>query len=76
MSFFSPFPQYQMVPVCIPKDYILSVGDLSASEMTMCDEDRMQLMILVKEGKISMHQAVDAVSKRQMFMAWMSAKRK
>ena len=27
----------------------------------MSDEDRMQLMILVKEGRISMQQAVDAV---------------
>jgi len=37
------------------------VGDLSASEMTMSDEDRMQLMLLVKEGKISVQEAVDTV---------------
>ena len=36
-------------------------GDLSASEITMSDEDRIQLMLLVKEGKISVQEAVDTV---------------
>jgi len=30
--------------------------------MTMSDEDRIQLMLLVKEGKISVQEAVDTVS--------------
>ena len=38
------------------------LGDLSASEITMTDEDRIQLMLLVKEGKISVQEAVDTVS--------------
>ena len=37
-------------------------GDLNASEITMSDEDRIQLMILVKDGKLSMHDAVETVS--------------
>ena len=37
-------------------------GDLSASEITMSDEDRIELMILVKEGKITMEDAVERVS--------------
>ena len=37
------------------------VGDLDAREMTMNDEDRIQLMLLVKEGKISVQEAVDTV---------------
>jgi len=41
---------------------VLFVGDLSASEMTMSDENRIQLMLLVKEGKISVQEAVDTVS--------------
>lgn len=36
-------------------------GDLNASEISMSEEDRIHLMILVKEGRITMHQAVDAV---------------
>ena len=41
---------------------LLCSGDLNASEITMSDEHRIQLMILVKEGKLSMHEAVEAVS--------------
>ena len=37
-------------------------GDLNASEMTMADDDRIQLMLMVKKGEISKDQAVDAVS--------------
>ena len=37
------------------------VGDLNASEITMGDDDRMQLMLMVKNGEISKDQAVDAV---------------
>ena len=36
-------------------------GDLHASEITMSDDDRIQLMLLVKDGKLSMEQAVEAV---------------
>ncbi|CAG5128332.1 unnamed protein product, partial [Candidula unifasciata] len=38
-------------------------GDLSAYEISMSDEDRMALMILVKEGKISTHTALAVVQK-------------
>lgn len=37
------------------------VGDLRATEITMNDDDRIQLMLLVKEGKISVQEAVDTV---------------
>ena len=37
-------------------------GDLNASEITMPDEERIELMLLVKEGKLSMHEAVEKVS--------------
>ncbi len=37
------------------------VGDLKASEMTMSDEDRIHLMLLVKEGKITADDAVETV---------------
>ena len=37
-------------------------GDLCASEITMSEEDRIELMIQVKEGKLSMHDAVEIVS--------------
>ena len=37
-------------------------GDLHASEITMPDEERIELMLLVKEGKLSMHDAVETVS--------------
>lgn len=37
-------------------------GDLHASEITMSDDDRIDLMIKVKEGKLSMHDAVEIVS--------------
>jgi hypothetical protein len=37
------------------------LGDLSASEMTMTEDDRIQLMILVKEGKLSVQEAVETV---------------
>ena len=37
-------------------------GDLHASEITMSDDDRIELMIKVKEGKLSMHDAVEIVS--------------
>ncbi len=40
---------------------LLFSGDLNASEITMSDEDRIELMILVKEGKITMEEAVDRV---------------
>ena len=40
---------------------LLFPGDLNASEITMSDEDRIELMILVKEGKITMEEAVDRV---------------
>ena len=43
--------------------FMLFTGDLNASDITMSDEDRIQLMIMVKEGKLSMHEAVEAVSK-------------
>jgi len=49
-------------PVTLTLHSVLFVGDLSASEMTMSDEDRIQLMLLVKEGKISVQEAVDTVS--------------
>ena len=39
-------------------------GDLHASEITMPEDDRIELMLLVKEGKISMHDAVETVSTR------------
>ncbi len=37
------------------------LGDLNASEITMSDDQRIELMIQVKEGKISMHDAVELV---------------
>ena len=40
----------------------LCTGDLNASDITMSDDDRIQLMIMVKEGKLSMHDAVEVVS--------------
>ncbi|ELT91354.1 hypothetical protein CAPTEDRAFT_224143 [Capitella teleta] len=40
-------------------------GDLNAREISMCEEERIRLMILVKEGRISMHQAVDAVKQHE-----------
>jgi len=49
-------------PITLILHSVLFVGDLSASEMTMSDEDRIQLMLLVKEGKISVQEAVDTVS--------------
>ena len=39
----------------------LCVGDLMAYEITMSDEDRMALMQMVKEGKISTETAVSVV---------------
>ena len=36
-------------------------GDLNASEITMSEDDRIDLMIKVKEGKLSMHDAVEMV---------------
>ena len=39
----------------------LFVGDLNASEISMPDEERIELMIRVKEGKISMHDAIERV---------------
>lgn len=39
-------------------------GDLMAYEITMSDEDRMALMQMVKEGKISTETAVSVVSIR------------
>ena len=36
-------------------------GDPHASEITMPDEDRINLMILVKEGKITMNEALEIV---------------
>jgi len=36
-------------------------GDLNASEMTMAEEERIQLMILVKEGKLTVQEAVETV---------------
>ena len=41
---------------------IIDTGDLNAGDITMSDDDRIQLMILVKEGKLSMHSAVEAVN--------------
>jgi len=52
-----------MVDICVEAHVGLVAGDLSAREMTMSDEDRIQLMLLVKEGKISVQEAVDTVSK-------------
>ena len=48
---------------CMDYQYycVLIPGDLSASEITMSDDDRIELMILVKEGKLSMHDAVEMV---------------
>lgn len=43
----------------------VTAGDLRATEMTMNDNDRIQLMLLVKEGKISVQEAVDTVSQSQ-----------
>ena len=40
----------------------LFTGDLHASEITMSDEERINLMIMVKEGKISMEEAMQLVS--------------
>ena len=39
-------------------------GDLHASKITMPDEERIDLMILVKEGKLS---AADAVEKVKLY---------
>lgn len=46
-----------------PKKYVYKQyeGDLNASEITMPDEERIELMLLVKEGKLSMHEAVEKV---------------
>ena len=41
--------------------FVFMIGDLSASEITMPDEERIELMIRVKEGKLSMHDAVERV---------------
>ena len=43
------------------------VGDLSASEISMPDEERIELMIRVKEGKISMHDAVERVREQYFY---------
>ena len=40
---------------------LLSTGDLNASEITMADEERIEIMLLVKEGSITMHDAVERV---------------
>ena len=37
-------------------------GDLNAYEITMADEDRIELMLQVKDGRISMEEAVERVS--------------
>ena len=42
--------------------YKQHAGDLHASQITMPDEERIELMLLVKEGKLSMHDAVETVS--------------
>ena len=42
--------------------YFLLPGDLNAYEISMSDEDRMALMVLVKEGKISTQTALAVVS--------------
>ena len=49
---------------------VFVLGDLNASDITMSDEDRIQLMIMVKEGKLSMHEAVEAVSIRSVSELW------
>ncbi|KAK2177727.1 hypothetical protein NP493_582g00018 [Ridgeia piscesae] len=36
-------------------------GDLNAGDITMSEDDRIELMVLVKEGKLTMEQAVDTV---------------
>lgn len=41
---------------------MLFIGDLNASEITMSDEDRIRLMVMVKEGSISLHEALATVS--------------
>lgn len=43
--------------------FILTAGDLNASEITMSEDERIQLMILVKEGKLSIHEAVETVGR-------------
>ena len=51
-----------MLISCIYNDLdLVLAGDLHASEITMSDDDRIQLMLLVKDGKLSMEQAVEAV---------------
>ena len=40
----------------------LRAGDLNASEITMSDSERINLMLLVKEGKLNTEDAVEAVS--------------
>ena len=52
------------------------VGDLSASEITMPDEERIELMIRVKEGKLSMHDAVERVRKLRHVLSSFTNKKK
>ena len=43
------------------------LGDLNASEITMGDEERIKLMLMVKEGSISKDEAVEAVGLDYIF---------
>ena len=45
-------------------------GDPHASEITMPDEDRINLMVLVKEGRITMNEALEIVSNNFYYEGW------
>ena len=42
--------------------FISLLGDPNAFDITMSDEDRMALMLMVKEGKITTQHAIEVVS--------------
>lgn len=51
----------RIVLVKLSSVFNFCVGDLNASEMMMPEDERIQLMILVKEGKLSIDEALEMV---------------